>query len=41
LLRNTTLPGELIFFLMLVYVWFEGMILFYAVKYMQKKIEFL
>lgn len=39
LLRSTKLPWELIFFLMLLYVWLEGMILFYAVKYMQKRIE--
>lgn len=37
LLRNTTLPGELIFFLMLLYIGLEGMILFYAAKYLQKR----
>ena len=38
LMRNTTLPGELIFFLVLLYIGFEGMILFYAAKYLQKRI---
>lgn len=37
LLRNTTLPGELVFFLVLLYVGLEGMILFYAAKYLQKR----
>ena len=37
LMRNTTLPGELIFFLVLLYIWLEGMILFYAAKYLQKR----
>ncbi|MEI7563189.1 MAG: hypothetical protein WCJ39_06075 [bacterium] len=37
LMRSTSLPGELIFFLVLLYVGFEGMILFYAVKYLQKR----
>lgn len=39
LLRNTRLPGELIFFLMLVYVGLEGMILFYAAQYLQKRMN--
>ncbi len=38
LMRNTSLPGELIFFLVLLYVGLEWMILYYAVKYMQKKL---
>ncbi|MCX6823268.1 MAG: hypothetical protein NTX91_04750 [candidate division SR1 bacterium] len=38
LMRNTTLPGELIFFLVLLYIGLEGMILFYAAKYLQSKI---
>ena len=38
LMRNTTLPGELIFFLVLLYIGLEGMILFYAAKYLQKRI---
>ncbi len=38
LLRNTTLPGELIFFLVLLYIGLEWMILFYAAKYLQKRI---
>jgi hypothetical protein len=37
LMRNTTLPGELIFFLVLLYIGLEGMILFYAAKYLQKR----
>lgn len=36
LLINTDLPGELIFFLVLVYVWLQSMILFYAAKYLSK-----
>lgn len=37
LLINTSLPGELIFFLVLLYIGVEGMLLFYAVKYLHEK----
>lgn len=37
LLIQTSLPGELIFFLVLVYVGIETMIIFYATKYLSKQ----
>ncbi len=36
LLTNTELPGELIFFLVLVYVGLQSMIIYYAAKYLDK-----
>jgi hypothetical protein len=36
LLINTELPGELIFFLVLVYVGLQSMIIFYASKYLSR-----
>jgi hypothetical protein len=38
LMIKTSLPGELIFFLVLLYIGIEGMLLFYAIKYVQKRI---
>ncbi|MFA7717095.1 MAG: hypothetical protein WC875_00045 [Candidatus Absconditabacterales bacterium] len=38
LLINTHIAGELIFFLVLLYIGLQGMILFYAVKYMNKRL---
>jgi hypothetical protein len=38
LLINTDVAGELIFFLVLLYIGLQGMILFYAVKYMNKRL---
>jgi len=38
LMRNTSLPWELIFFLVLLYIGLEGMILFYGAKYVQRRI---
>ena len=37
LMLKTSLPGELIFFLVLLYIGVEGMLLFYAVKYLHAK----
>ncbi len=34
LLMKTDLPGQLIFFLVLVYVWLQSMVLFYAARYL-------
>jgi hypothetical protein len=36
LLAKTDMPWELIFFLILLYLWLQGMILFYAIKYVEK-----
>ncbi|MFA5748200.1 MAG: hypothetical protein WC872_03770 [Candidatus Absconditabacterales bacterium] len=36
LLAKTDMPGELIFFLILLYLGLQGMILFYAIKYVEK-----
>lgn len=38
LLSNTSLPGQLIFFLILLYIGLAGMLTFYAAKYVQKRI---
>lgn len=36
LLIYTDLPGQLIFFLVLIYIWLQSMIIFYAAKYLEK-----
>lgn len=41
LLRNTNIPGELTFFLVLLYVGLEWMILFYGAKYVQKRMSMI
>jgi len=38
LLMRTDLPGELIFFLVLVYVGVQSMIMFYATRYLSNRV---